>query len=39
MESIKPNGAYWLSETPDIRNPYYGEEMLTCGETKETLKY
>ncbi len=30
-------GAYWLSETLDIRNPYYGEEMLTCGETKETL--
>jgi len=33
------NGAYWLSETKDIRNPYYGESMLTCGETKETLKY
>jgi Cu(I)/Ag(I) efflux system membrane fusion protein len=32
-------GAYWLSETSDIRNPYYGESMLTCGETKETLKY
>jgi Cu(I)/Ag(I) efflux system membrane fusion protein len=32
-------GAYWLSETEDIRNPYYGSAMLTCGETKETLKY
>jgi membrane fusion protein, copper/silver efflux system len=32
-------GAYWLSETNDIRNPYYGDAMLTCGETKETLKY
>ena len=32
-------GAYWLSETKDIRNPYYGEAMLTCGEIKETLKY
>jgi Cu(I)/Ag(I) efflux system membrane fusion protein len=32
-------GAYWLSETKDIRNPYYGDAMLTCGETKETLKY
>ena len=32
-------GAYWLSETKDIHNPYYGEAMLTCGETKETLKY
>jgi Cu(I)/Ag(I) efflux system membrane fusion protein len=32
-------GAYWLSETVDIRNPYYGDEMLTCGETKDTLVY
>ena len=32
-------GAYWLSETNDIRNPYFGESMLTCGETKETLNY
>ena len=32
-------GAYWLSETKDIRNPYYGDAMPTCGETKETLKY
>jgi Cu(I)/Ag(I) efflux system membrane fusion protein len=32
-------GAYWLSETEDIRNPYYGAAMLTCGETRETLTY
>ncbi|HLN22044.1 MAG TPA: efflux RND transporter periplasmic adaptor subunit [Bacteroidales bacterium] len=32
-------GAYWLSETNEIRNPYYGESMLTCGETRETIKY
>jgi len=32
-------GAFWLSEIKDIRNPYFGEEMLTCGETRETLKY
>lgn len=32
-------GAYWLSEFKDIRNPYYGEAMLTCGETKETLSF
>ncbi len=32
-------GAFWLSETKDIRNPYYGEAMPTCGETRETLKY
>jgi Cu(I)/Ag(I) efflux system membrane fusion protein len=32
-------GSYWLSEKKDIQNPYYGESMLTCGETKETLKF
>lgn len=32
-------GAFWLSELNEIRNPYYGEAMLTCGETRETLKY
>ncbi len=31
-------GAYWLSETKEIRNPYFGENMLSCGETKETIK-
>jgi len=31
-------GANWLSLTSEIENPYYGEAMLTCGETKETLK-
>ncbi|MCF6353187.1 MAG: efflux RND transporter periplasmic adaptor subunit [Cyclobacteriaceae bacterium] len=31
-------GAYWLSLTSEIKNPYYGDAMLTCGETKETLK-
>jgi Cu(I)/Ag(I) efflux system membrane fusion protein len=31
-------GAYWLSQTEDIRNPYFGAQMLTCGETKAILK-
>jgi Cu(I)/Ag(I) efflux system membrane fusion protein len=31
-------GAYWLSETEEIKNPYYGEAMLTCGETKEVIQ-
>ncbi|MBR9998361.1 MAG: DUF3347 domain-containing protein [Cyclobacteriaceae bacterium] len=30
-------GAYWLSETKVIRNPYFGDRMLTCGSTKEVL--
>ncbi len=24
-------GAYWLSESKEIRNPYFGDKMLTCG--------
>jgi hypothetical protein len=29
---------YWLSESEDIKNPYYGKKMLTCGKVTETLK-
>ncbi|WP_452600752.1 efflux RND transporter periplasmic adaptor subunit [Pontimicrobium sp. MEBiC06410] len=31
-------GAYWLSLEKEIRNPYYGEAMLTCGEVKATIE-
>lgn len=31
-------GASWLSSTSEIRNPYFGEKMLKCGETKETIQ-
>ena len=31
-------GAYWLSSKKDILNPYFGDAMLSCGETKETIK-
>lgn len=31
-------GAFWLSDQEEIRNPYYGESMLGCGETREVLK-
>lgn len=31
-------GAYWISHEEQISNPYFGEQMLRCGETKETLK-
>lgn len=31
-------GAYWLSDQEQIRNPYFGEKMLTCGSVKEKLK-
>ena len=29
--------AYWLSAEPVIKNPYYGNSMLTCGKVTETL--
>jgi len=31
-------GAYWLSLEEEIRNPYYGEAMLKCGEVRETIE-
>jgi len=31
------NGAYWLSKEAQIRNPYFGDKMLRCGEVKQTL--
>ncbi|MDD3723890.1 MAG: efflux RND transporter periplasmic adaptor subunit [Lutibacter sp.] len=31
-------GAYWLSLSKDIKNPYFGEAMPTCGETKSIIK-
>ena len=31
-------GANWLSEFAEIKNPYFGDQMLECGEVKEELK-
>lgn len=30
--------AYWISAFEQIKNPYYGSSMLTCGNISETLK-
>jgi Cu(I)/Ag(I) efflux system membrane fusion protein len=30
-------GALWLSESREIKNPYYGDEMLTCGSVIDTI--
>lgn len=30
-------GAYWVSDKEEIRNPYYGDRMLKCGSVRETL--
>lgn len=31
-------GADWLSASKEVRNPYYGKSMLTCGEVSKELK-
>lgn len=31
-------GSNWLSKDSSIKNPFYGNQMLTCGSTIETLK-
>lgn len=30
-------GAYWLSASQEIRNPYLPQSMLTCGSVRDTL--
>lgn len=30
-------GASWISLQKDIRNPYFGDKMLKCGDLKETI--
>lgn len=34
----KDKGAYWFSATEDIRNPYFGDAMMRCGENRETIQ-
>ncbi|THU36863.1 DUF3347 domain-containing protein [Niastella caeni] len=31
-------GAMWLSETKEIKNPYFGDKMMTCGSVEEELQ-
>ncbi|RMG85999.1 MAG: efflux RND transporter periplasmic adaptor subunit [Bacteroidetes bacterium] len=31
-------GADWISLDPNIKNPYFGEKMLTCGIVKDTIR-
>jgi membrane fusion protein, copper/silver efflux system len=32
-------GAFWLSAQNEIKNPYFGDAMLSCGEVQETLTF
>jgi Cu(I)/Ag(I) efflux system membrane fusion protein len=36
---VKNNqGTNWLSKEKEIFNPYFGEKMLKCGETKKIIE-
>ena len=30
--------AYWLSPTAQVRNPYYGKQMLACGKVTDSIQ-
>ena len=36
--AFNDKGACWLSDKEAIRNPYFGDKMLTCGSVEETLR-
>lgn len=36
--AFEGKGAYWLSSSEEIRNPYYGDKMLKCGSVRDTIK-
>ena len=31
-------GAFWISKDKEISNPYYGEQMMTCGSTIDSVQ-
>jgi len=35
--AFNDQGAHWISDTTEIRNPYFGKVMLECGEVTDTL--
>ncbi len=36
--ALNDTGGFWLSEFEEIRNPYFGDMMLECGEVKKTIQ-
>lgn len=35
--ALNNSGASWLSDSKEIKNPYFGDKMLKCGSVKEVL--
>ncbi len=36
--ALNDDGAYWLSDSEEINNPYFGDKMLRCGEVKKKIE-
>jgi hypothetical protein len=36
--TFNDKGAMWLSESKEIKNPYFGEKMLECGTVEEAIE-
>ncbi len=36
--AFENEGAYWISDSKEIRNPYFGDKMMKCGEVKKEFK-
>lgn len=36
--ALGDKGAFWLSKTEEINNPYFGDKMLRCGEVKKKIQ-
>ncbi len=36
--AFEGKGGFWISDKEEIRNPYYGDQMLTCGKVAEVIK-
>jgi hypothetical protein len=37
--AFENKGAYWMSAESEVRNPYFGDEMLNCGAVQDSLDY
>ena len=37
--AFNKQGAYWMSNEREIKNPYFGNEMLNCGSVEDSLDY
>ena len=35
--AFEGKGAYWISDSKTVQNPYFGSKMPACGEVKEEL--